>query len=125
MVMCGGWATHPLLSRLCDVPVGLEQVAQVDCLAAPEVAVDAPVERKLQRPPVKAPAGVSVSAGGGRRWGGGVQNVLLGAHGDGGPSSRVGGGRGVCDVWPQCLLVVVVLLELFDEVQSAWHYGHG
>lgn len=87
--------------------------------------MDAPVERKLQRLPVKAPAGVSVSAGGGRRRGGGVQNVLLGAHGDGGPSSRVRGGRGVCDVWPQCLLVVVVLRELFDEVQSAWHYGYG
>ena len=52
----GAQATHPLLSRLCDIPVGLEQIAQVDCLAAPEVAVDAPVERKLQRPPVKAPA---------------------------------------------------------------------
>lgn len=52
----GGGQTHPLLSRLCDVPVRLEKTAEVDCLAAPEVSVDAPVERELQRLPVKAPA---------------------------------------------------------------------
>lgn len=99
------WATHPLLSRLCDVSVRLEQTAEVHCLAAPEVSVDAPVKRELQRPPIKGPKGASVSAGSGRRAGGGVQDVLLGAHGDGGPSSRVRGGRDMCDVWPQCLVV--------------------
>lgn len=66
----GDGATHPLLSRLCDVPVRLEKAAQVDCLAAPEVSVDTPVKRKLQRLPVKAPVGGSVSAGVGRRAGG-------------------------------------------------------
>ena len=94
------------------MPVRLEKAAEVDCLAAPEVSVDAPVERKLQRLPVKAPACASVSAGCRRRGGSGVQDVLLGAHGDGSPSSRVRGGRGVCGVWPQCLVVVV--RELFD-----------
>lgn len=55
------WATHPLLSRLGDVPVGLEEPAQVQGLAAPEIAVDAPVEGELQRLPVKAPAWVRQS----------------------------------------------------------------
>jgi hypothetical protein len=105
VVMVGVDVTHPLLSRLCDVSVRLEKTAQVHGLAAPEVPVDAPVERELQRLPVKAPVGASVSAGCRRReGGGGVQDVLLGAHGDGGPSSRAGVGRGVCVVWPQCLV---------------------
>lgn len=108
MVVCGGdRATHPLLSRLCDVPVGLEQVAQVDCLAAPEVAVDAPVEGELEGPPVEASAAASVSARkrrGGRGFG--VQDVYLGAHDGDGPSSAGCGGREKRGSWPQCLAVV-------------------
>jgi hypothetical protein len=37
-----------LLPGLCDVLVGLEETADVQGLAAPDVAVDGPVEGKLQ-----------------------------------------------------------------------------
>jgi hypothetical protein len=40
---------YPLLSRFCDVLVRIEEAADVECLAAPEVAVDSPVERELER----------------------------------------------------------------------------
>lgn len=50
-----GYRTHPLLPRLGDVFVGLEQSANVKGLSAPEIAVDAPVEGELERPPVEAP----------------------------------------------------------------------
>ena len=39
---------YPLLSGLCDVLVGLEETADVQGLAAPDVAVDGPVEGELQ-----------------------------------------------------------------------------
>ena len=37
-----------MLSGLCDVLVGLEETADVQGLAAPDVAVDGPVEGELQ-----------------------------------------------------------------------------
>lgn len=40
---------YPLLVRVPDMPVGLEEGADVDGLAAPEVAVDGPVKRQFQR----------------------------------------------------------------------------
>lgn len=46
--------THPLLSRLGNVLLGLEELADVQGLAAPEVSVDAPVEGELEGPPVQA-----------------------------------------------------------------------
>jgi hypothetical protein len=56
------YGTHPLLSRLGDVALGLEKSANVQGLPAPEVAMDAPVERKLEGPPVEAPVCPSVAA---------------------------------------------------------------
>jgi hypothetical protein len=41
-------SAYPLLSGLCDVLVGLEETTDVQGLAAPDVAVDGPVEGKLQ-----------------------------------------------------------------------------
>jgi hypothetical protein len=41
-------SAYPLLSGLRDVLVGLEETADVQGLAAPDVAVDSPVEGKLQ-----------------------------------------------------------------------------
>jgi hypothetical protein len=41
-------SAYPLLSGLCDVLVGLEETADVQGLAAPDVAVDGPVEGELQ-----------------------------------------------------------------------------
>lgn len=58
--------THPLLSRLGDVALGLEKSANIQGLPAPEVAMDAPVERKLEGPPVEAPVRPSVAACSGR-----------------------------------------------------------
>jgi len=57
-----GQATHPLQAALGDVLVTLKQLAQVHGLSAPEVAVDAPVERELEGPPVEASAGGSARA---------------------------------------------------------------
>ena len=51
MFPCRFWGcsfAYPLLSGLCDVLVGLEKSADVQGLAAPDVAVDGPVEGKLQ-----------------------------------------------------------------------------
>jgi hypothetical protein len=48
--------THPLSSRLCDIPVRLEEPAQVEGLAAPKVPVDAPVQGELEGLPVEASA---------------------------------------------------------------------
>lgn len=39
---------HTLLSRIRDIAILFEQGADVDCLAAPEVPMDSPVERELQ-----------------------------------------------------------------------------
>ena len=55
-------ATDPLHAQLRDVSLCLEQASNVQGLPAPEVAVYTPVKRKLQRPPVEAPASRSVSA---------------------------------------------------------------
>ena len=60
--------THPHLSRLSDISLGLEQFADVQGLSAPEVPVDAPVEGELEGPPVEASAAASVSARKRRRW---------------------------------------------------------
>ena len=49
--------TYPLLSRLCDVPVGFKERANVNGLAAPEVSMNGPVESKLQGAPVEGAAG--------------------------------------------------------------------
>jgi hypothetical protein len=64
--MAGMRGTHPLLSRLCDVLVGLEQPAKIQSLPAPEVSVDAPVEGELQGAPVEASARRSAAARSGR-----------------------------------------------------------
>jgi hypothetical protein len=75
------WRTHPHLSRLGNISLGLEQLADVQSLAAPEVSVDAPVEGELEGPPVEASAASSVPARS-RRYGGvGLQDVYFGAHG--------------------------------------------
>ena len=99
--------THPHLSRLSDISLGLEQFADVQGLSAPEVPVDAPVEGELEGPPVEASAAASVSARkrrGGRGFG--VQDVYLGAHDGDDPSSAGCGGREKRGSWPQCLAVV-------------------
>lgn len=44
------------------MPLGLKQLADVQSLSAPEVAVDAPVEGELEGSPVEASAAWSVSA---------------------------------------------------------------
>lgn len=44
----------PQLAALGDVLVALKQLAQIQGLSAPEVAVDTPVERELEGSPVKA-----------------------------------------------------------------------
>lgn len=46
-------SAYPLLSRLCDVLVRFEEAADVHGLAAPDIAVDRPVEGKLERAAVK------------------------------------------------------------------------
>jgi hypothetical protein len=51
---------YPQLLWLRDVLIGLEQTANVHCLSPPEVPVDAPVERELQRATVEATACWSV-----------------------------------------------------------------
>lgn len=58
----GNWETHPHLSRVGDVPLGLEEFADVEGLSAPEVSVDAPVEGELQRLPVEAAGARSACA---------------------------------------------------------------
>lgn len=47
-IFSSGKGAYPLLSGLCDVLVGLEETADVQGLAAPDVAVDGPVEGELQ-----------------------------------------------------------------------------
>lgn len=68
---------YPLLSGLCDVLVGLEETADVQGLAAPDVAVDGPVEGELQGAAVER-AGLNIrgmsharigSVGAHRIWG--------------------------------------------------------
>lgn len=44
-----------LLARVTDVLVGLKQGPDVDCLAAPDLAVDSPIKRQLQGASVKRP----------------------------------------------------------------------
>lgn len=46
-----------LLTRLADVPVGLEQRANVHGLTAPELSLDGPVEGQFQRPSVEGAVG--------------------------------------------------------------------
>ena len=59
----GNGETHPHLSRVGDVPLGLEEFADVEGLSAPEVSVNAPVEGELQRLPVEAAAARSACVG--------------------------------------------------------------
>jgi hypothetical protein len=86
--------------------VRLKKTAQIQGLTAPEVPVNAPVERELEGLPVEASARASVFTC--SRWpmDGGAQDLDAGAHGDKGPPRLVRGGKGVCVVWPQCLDVV-------------------
>lgn len=49
----GVYSTHSLLSRLCDVLIGFEEGTDVQRLAAPDVAVDGPVEGELERAAVE------------------------------------------------------------------------
>jgi hypothetical protein len=106
---CAAWhGTHPLLSRLCDIPVGLEQTTKVQRLSAPKVSVDAPVEGELEGAPVEASAQPSVAARSGRYGRGRAQDVYSGAHGGSVRGCCCGCGREVDRVWPQCVVVVVV-----------------
>jgi hypothetical protein len=98
--------THSLLSRLCDVPLGLEKTPNIQGLSAPEVAVDAPVESKLEGPPVEASASRSVTGCSGRHGGVGAQNVYSGAHGDSFLSFRMGGGGAIGVVVPRCRVLM-------------------
>ena len=47
--------SYSLLSRLAYVLVGLEERSNIDCLAAPEVSVDCPVEGELEGAAVEVP----------------------------------------------------------------------
>ena len=98
--------THPLLPWLRDVLVGLKKAAQVQGLTAPEVPVDAPVERELEGLPVEASARASVFACSSWLRVGSAQDLDAGAHSGNGPPGLVRGGKGGCVVWPQCLDVV-------------------
>lgn len=55
----------PAQSRLCDVLLLLKQLANIHGLAAPEVAMHAPVEGELEGPPVEAQ---HVDAGAHGQW---------------------------------------------------------
>jgi hypothetical protein len=68
--------------------------------------VDAPVERKLEGPPIEASASRSVSVCSGPCRGFGAQDVYSGAHGDSFLSFRIGRGRVVGGGRPQCVVVV-------------------
>lgn len=48
--------TYPLLSRVLNVFIGLEERPDVHRLAPPKVSMNSPVERKLQWPSIKRPA---------------------------------------------------------------------
>ena len=76
-IFSSGKGAYPLLSGLCDVLVGLEETADVQGLAAPDVAVDGPVEGELQGAAVER-AGLNIrgmshartgSVGAHRIWG--------------------------------------------------------
>jgi hypothetical protein len=68
--------------------------------------VDAPVERKLEGPPIEASASRSVFACSGPCRGFGAQDVYSGAHGDSFLSFRIGRGRVVSGGRRQCVVVV-------------------
>lgn len=59
-----GVRSYPLFPGIGNVPVGLEEGADVEGLAAPEVPVDSPVERQLQRAAVERAAGERVRSAG-------------------------------------------------------------
>jgi hypothetical protein len=82
--------------------------------------VDAPVERKLEGPPVEASASQSVAVCSGRCGGVGAQYVYAGAHSDSVPSFRVGRGRVGGVVRPQCVVVVVGSVVSKLRGCSAW-----
>lgn len=46
--------SYSLLSRRCDVLIGLKERSDVQSLAPPEISMDSPVEGELERAPVEA-----------------------------------------------------------------------
>lgn len=58
--VCRG-ITHSLLSGVRHRSVGLEQRADIQSLASPEVAMNSPVESQLQRTPVQRPVVMTIS----------------------------------------------------------------
>lgn len=77
---CG--STYSLLSGLCDVLVRLEKAADVHSLAAPDIAVDCPVEGKLKGPAVEGAGGASELCRARAMGPGGCsQDLGLGGHG--------------------------------------------
>lgn len=78
---------YPLFPGVGNVPVGLEEGADVEGLATPEVPVNSPVERQLQRAAIERPTDERVrSAGGGGESraaaaAGSSQGSLSGRHG--------------------------------------------
>lgn len=44
-----------LLAGIADILVGVKKRADVDGLATPDMSVDSPIERQLQRPAIKGP----------------------------------------------------------------------
>ena len=84
-------SAYPLLSRLCDVLVGLEETADVQRLTAPDVAVDGPVEGKLQGAAVER-AGHHIRGTSHARIGVGCcsQDLGFGSHGRRGGAGRRG-----------------------------------
>lgn len=65
--------------------------------------MDAPVERKLEGPPVEASVSGSVAGRSGQRERDGAQDVYSGAHGDSMLCVRIGRGRGDGGWWSQCV----------------------
>lgn len=48
------------MAGITDVLVRFEKGSDIDCLSAPHLPVDSPVEGQLQGPPVERPANVSI-----------------------------------------------------------------
>lgn len=74
------YEAYSLLSWLRDVLIRFEEGADVDCLAAPKVSVDRPVEGKLERAAVEVPSHVSVIAISPLGRGCSLQDVGVGRH---------------------------------------------
>jgi len=100
-----GVGTHSLSSRLCDGPVRFKESAQVKGLAAPEVAVDAPVKGELEGLPVEAAASRQYQCMAGGAWATAHRTCILELMATLCP--RVASvGEGVWSrVWPQWVVV--------------------